>query len=303
MNHQTVDWQTIAAHISETTGLPFQIQAHYQVAGGCINSTYRIEGSGQNYFVKLNSSEHQEMFAAEVAGLTELRKPAVIKVPEPLCWGTAGGHSYLVMEYLALHGDIQTQSLSAQLGQQLAVLHQVTQTQFGWHRDNSLGLTPQVNTLENDWVTFWQNHRLGFQLDLAAHNGYSGKLQRKGEVLMAEVGQFFTDYQPQPSLLHGDLWSGNYAVALDNQRGQPVIYDPAVYYGDREAEIAMTELFGGFPKRFYHAYQEAWPLDAGYSTRKTLYNLYHILNHLNLFGGGYLAQAKRMIASLLSELQ
>ena len=198
MIHQTIDWQTIAAHISKTTGLPFQIQAHSQVAGGCINNAYRIEGNGQNYFVKLNRSQHQEMFAAEVAGLTELRKPAVIKAPEPLCWGIAGGHSYLVMEYLALHGETQTQSVSSQLGQQLAALHQVTQAQFGWHHDNYIGLTPQVNSLENDWVTFWQNHRLGFQLDLAAHKGYGGKLQRNGQVLMAEVGQFFTDYQPQP---------------------------------------------------------------------------------------------------------
>jgi fructosamine-3-kinase len=292
MSHQ--NWQTIASHISETTGQAFQVQSEQSIGGGCINSTYRIEGNGQNYFVKLNSSEYLDMFEAEAAGLTELGQAAAIKVPEPLCWGTAGGYAYLVMEYLPLGGDS-----SSDLGQQLAALHQVSYPQFGWHRDNYIGSTPQVNTLENDWVTFWQKHRLGFQLNLAARQGYTG-LRSKGQRLIAEVGQFFSNYQPQPSLLHGDLWSGNYAISVN---GQPVIYDPAVYYGDRETDIAMTELFGGFPKRFYDAYQEALPLEAGYSTRKTLYNLYHILNHLNLFGGGYLGQAESMMASLLSELR
>ncbi len=283
-------WQTIAKHITETTGQAFQLQNHHTIGGGCINSTFRIEGNGQNYFVKLNSSQYLDMFEAEAAGLTELRQAAALKVPEPLCWGSA----YLVMEYLPLGGENPDLG-----GQQLATLHQVTQPQFGWTRDNYIGSTPQENKLENDWITFWQKHRLGFQLKLAAEKGYR-RLQSQGTRLIAEVGQFFSNYQPQASLLHGDLWSGNYAVTVN---GQPVIYDPAIYYGDREADIAMTELFGGFPKRFYDAYQDTWRLDSGYSTRKILYNLYHILNHLNLFGGGYLAQAESMIDTLLSELR
>ncbi len=290
MFKKTVDWQTIATQISKTTGQSFQVQTQSHTSGGCINDAYRIEGNGQSYFVKLNDAQYLDMFKAEAAGLTELGQH--IKVPKPLCWGSAGGNCYLVMEYLSLRGD--SHSISEALGQQLAALHQATQPQFGWHSNNYIGSTPQINTLENDWVTFWQNHRLAFQLKLTGNK----KLQSQGERLIADVGQFFTDYQPQPSLLHGDLWSGNYAA----QGKQPVIYDPAMYYGDREADIAMTELFGGFPRRFYDAYQETWPLDPGYSTRKILYNLYHILNHLNLFGGGYLGQAERMIASLLSEL-
>lgn len=291
-------WQNIAAHISETTGYPFEIKNQFPISGGCINAAYRIEGNGERYFVKLNSSDYLDMFAAEAAGLRELQQ-AILKVPQPLCWGIVEEQSYLVMEYLVLQGE--THSVSADLGQQLATLHQVTQPQFGWQRNNYIGSTPQVNTLETDWVSFWQQHRLGFQLKLAARNGYGGKLQTQGERLLADLGDFFSDYQPQVSLLHGDLWSGNYAVTKGKNGIQPVIYDPAVYYGDREADIAMTELFGGFSKRFYQAYQETWPLDSGYKTRKILYNLYHILNHLNLFGSGYLNQAERMIASLLSE--
>ncbi|OQW94296.1 MAG: hypothetical protein BWK79_06580 [Beggiatoa sp. IS2] len=294
---ETVDWYAIAAHISETTGQYFEIQTHYSIDGSSISSVYRVEGTEQNYLVKINTTDRLDMFAAEADGLTELSQPLIIKVPAPLCWGTVGKHAYLVLQYLTLHGDTYVAGIS--LGQQLAALHQITQATFGWHRHNYIGLTPQINTLEDNWVKFWQMHRLGFQLALAAKNGYTGALQSQGECLLAEVGKFFSDYQPLPSLLHGDLWSGNYAI---DTHGQPVVFDPAVYYGDRETDIAMTQLFGGFPQRFYDAYQERFPLDPGYSVRKILYNLYHTLNHLNIFGGTYLEQAQRMIAMLLSEL-
>jgi fructosamine-3-kinase len=289
-----VNWQNLAAHISETTGCTFYIQNTSPISGGCINETYRIEANGERYFVKLNSSDYLDMFEAEAAGLKELQQTS-LKVPEPIYWGIVGEHSYLIIEYLVLEGE--NSFISEELGQKLATQHKITQSKFGWQRDNYIGSTPQINTLETDWVNFWQQHRLGFQLQLAARNGYGGKLQKQGERLIADIGYFFSDYQPQASLLHGDLWSGNYG----NNCAKPVIYDPAIYYGDRETDIAMTELFGGFTKGFYQAYQETWPLDAGYKTRKILYNLYHILNHLNLFGSGYLHQAERMIGSLLSE--
>lgn len=298
MVHTMVDWQMIADHISKTTGQQFQIQTHYSIAGGCINQAYRIEGNGQNYFVKLNSAAYHDMFEAEAGGLAELAQPAVIKVPVPVCWGIAGTYAYLVTEYIALRGD--SNSAGSSLGHQLAVMHQVMRTPYGWHRDNYIGSTVQVNTLENSWETFWRKHRLGYQLELAARNGYSGQLQQKGEQLLAHVNQFFTDYIPSPSLLHGDLWAGNYASDIENQ---PVIFDPAIYYGDRETDLAMTELFGGFSAQFYATYEETWPLDVGYKTRKHLYNLYHVLNHLNLFGGGYLNQAERTIERLLSEVR
>jgi fructosamine-3-kinase len=145
-----------------------------------------------------------------------------------------------------------------------------------------------------------RDQRLGFQLRLAAQNSLGTKLQRLGELLLANLEGFFPGYRPPASLLHGDLWGGNAAFAIS---GEPVVFDPAVYYGDREADLAMTELFGGFDSRFYAAYREAWPLDPGYGTRKTLYNLYHILNHANLFGGGYVSQTENMLQRLLAELK
>ena len=179
-------------------------------------------------------------------------------------------------------------------------MHRVHAKHFGWKRNNTIGNTPQINTTTTDWVQFWREHRLGYQLKLARENSYTGKLQQLGERLMSDLNAFFNDTSPAASLLHGDLWSGN--VSFD-MSGQPVIYDPAVYFGDREADIAMTELFGMFPTAFYTAYQDDYPLDSGYNTRKKLYNLYHVLNHLNLFGGSYRHQAEQMMNELLVEIR
>ncbi len=183
-------------------------------------------------------------------------------------------------------------------GAGLAAMHRCTSEKFGWKRDNTIGATPQINKYTSGWVQFWREHRLGYQLQLARVNGHTGKLQVLGEKLMAKLDSFFPGPDPAASLLHGDLWSGNYSF---DSAGQPVLFDPAVYYGDRETDIAMTELFGGFPAVFYAAYRESYPLDPGYDIRKTLYNLYHILNHLNLFGGGYRHQAEQMMGRLLAE--
>jgi len=238
-----------------------------------------------------------DMFVAEADGLRELAGANAIRVPSPVCYGEAAGKSWLVTEFIAFGrgtGD------SAQLlGRQLAAMHCRTSKQFGWTRDNTIGSTPQQNSRADNWVDFYRERRLRFQFELAARNGFTGLLQTKGEYLMESLGVFFTSYVPEVSLLHGDLWGGNRAF---DGTGQPVIFDPAVYYGDREADIAMTELFGGFGADFYAAYREAWPLDAGYSVRKTLYNLYHILNHANLFGGDYASQAENMIDNLLTEI-
>ena len=178
-------------------------------------------------------------------------------------------------------------------------MHQQPQAYFGWHIDNTIGSTPQHNDREHDWPTFWQQQRLAKQLTFAANNGAGGSLQKKGQKLLENLAVFFDGYTPIPSLLHGDLWSGNAAA---DEQGNPVMFDPASYYGDRETDIAMTELFGGFNTDFYSAYQAEYPLDSGYKVRKTLYNLYHILNHFNLFGGGYQSQAESMIDILLAEI-
>jgi fructosamine-3-kinase len=177
--------------------------------------------------------------------------------------------------------------------------HRITGPQFGWQRDNFIGSTPQCNAAAPTWPFFFARRRLLPQLELAKRHGHHGQLIASGERLAEQLPALFVDHQPQPSLLHGDLWSGN---AATDEAGTLALFDPAVYFGDREADLAMSELFGGFPDSFYAAYREAWPLADGFEQRKTLYNLYHVLNHLNLFGSGYLHQAERMIARLLAEI-
>jgi len=288
-------WSRIEQHISESTGKPFSIDANHAVGGGDINTATRIADGEREYFVKTNHVRYGDMFAAEAEGLLAMASSGTIRVPEVIGYGNDGAQCYIVMENLALSGRPD----SRLLGEQLAAMHGVTTDRFGWHIDNTIGATEQVNTQEHDWITFWREHRLGFQLKLAAQNGYGGELQRLGERLMADLPVLFTSYSPQPSMLHGDLWSGNYGGLAD---GTPVIFDPAFYYGDREAELAMTTLFGGFSADFYAAYNDAWPLDDGYPTRKTFYNIYHIINHTNLFGDGYHSQAVSMLKQVLAEM-
>lgn len=290
-------WSHVSQHIATTTGRPFSMTGTHTVGGGCINATYLLADGQQKFFVKRNAADRVDMFQAEVDGLKEIAATGVIRVPQPICCGVVDDSAYIVLEHIALGtGNRESSEL---LGRHLANMHRVTQTNYGWWRRNTIGSTPQLNDYADDWTVFWRERRLKFQLRLLRDKGYSGSLPAKIERLMDRVPGYMAGYAPPASLLHGDLWSGNYAA---DEQGVPVIFDPAVYYGDREADIAMTELFGGFPQRFYRAYEESYPLDSGYSVRKTLYNLYHILNHINLFGGGYASQAERMVDRLLSEV-
>jgi len=286
----------IARAITQATGEIFRPERRRGVSGGDINTAEVLEGGGRRYFVKLNDAARLAMFEAESEGLAEITNSKSVRVPQPVCLGTHDSQAFLVLEYLDIGPSAgKTEEL---LGRQLAAMHRSTTTGFGWRRDNTIGSTPQINTAEQNWVTFYREHRLRFQLELAARNSPGGKLLRRGEQLLEKLPAFFAHCQPLPSLLHGDLWGGNHAALRD---GTPVIFDPAVYYGDRETDLAMTELFGGYSPGFYAAYNEAWPLDAGYRVHKNLYNLYHLLNHFNLFGGGYGGQSERIIDMLLSE--
>lgn len=306
-------WDSISENISLATGKLFVMASKNAVGGGCINEAYKLNGKdGKSWFVKLNSASGLKenglkenglaksglaMFEAEQKGLREMAITKTIRVPNPVCAGVTEQKAYLVMEYV----DLTSRSTdSKKLGQQLAAMHQITHSQFGWDIENTIGSTPQINTFESNWIEFWREHRLRFQLQLAARKSCGRHLQRKGNQLMDSFPAFFSAYQPRASLLHGDLWGGN---CSGDSNGNPVIYDPAVYYGDHEADLAMTELFGGFGQTFYSAYAEIFPIDAGYPQRKVLYNLYHILNHYNLFGGGYAVQAESMIDQLLAELR
>jgi len=290
------DWLAISAAIGSATRQPFKLADHTSIAGGCINQACRIRGQdGRRFFVKLNEARHLPMFAAEAAGLDAIAATRAIRVPHPVARGTADAHSFLVLEYL----ELSPRGNAQQLGEQLAALHRIHSAQFGFAQDNFIGTMPQQNGWKDEWTDFWREQRLGFQLRLAAQNGYGGQLQTLGEKLLDALPAFFEGYITQPSLLHGDLWGGNHAYLSD---GTPVIFDPAPYYGDRECDLAMTELFGGYPADFYAAYRAAYPLDTGYAARRDLYNLYHILNHANLFGGGYVRQAEQMMQSLLAEV-
>jgi fructosamine-3-kinase len=289
-----IDWQQVASAIGEATGEPFTPDTPRTIGGGCINHAVRLSDGRRDFFVKINDASLAAMFEAEFQGLKALADAKAIRVPRPIVQGVAGDSAWLALEHIDMGGG----GNAAQAGAQLAALHQVTESRFGWIMDNTIGSTHQPNAWLDDWVEFWRQRRLGFQLELAARNGHGGRLQQKGERLM-ELFPALIDHHPRPSLLHGDLWGGNLAYA---RNGDPVIFDPAVYYGDGEADLAMTELFGGFGRAFYDAYQQQRPIDPGYATRKTLYNLYHILNHLNIFGGGYGGQALSMTERLLAEL-
>jgi protein-ribulosamine 3-kinase len=293
-----MNWQIISEQIEAATGRAFTVVSSQAVSGGDINSAFRLKGHDKTYFVKLNRADLAAMFEAEFAGLMEMASTQALRVPAAIAAGSTADHAFLVLENIEFGAS--SKASERLLGQQLARLHAVKQPYFGWHRDNTIGSTRQPNGQYNDWLSFWREQRLGFQLKLAASNGYGGRLQASGERLLGDLAALFDSYAPEPSLLHGDLWAGNAAV---DRQGLPVIFDPACYYGDREADLAMTELFGGFGRDFYAAYREAWPLDQGYGVRKTLYNLYHILNHLNLFGGGYLRQAESMMAMLQAEVK
>ena len=234
-------------------------------------------------FLKTNEAHHADAFAAEADGLEALRP--YIRVPQVLDRGIRNGKAFILLEHL----DLGRSGDWSALGRMLAALHRQNGPRFGWARDNYIGLTPQQNGWRDDWAEFWREHRMRPQVDLAKKNGFA--------VEMPSLA-LLENHRPQPSLLHGDLWSGNAGFTANG----PVVFDPAVYYGDRETDVAMTELFGGFPREFYHGYNEAFALAPGYGQRKHLYNLYHLLNHLNIFGGGYLAQVKATLSLLAGRL-
>jgi len=290
----------ISAWLSRNTGRSFAPAPAAEVAGGSVHRCVRWASDSGDAFVKLAAADSLAALEAEAAGLQALAEADALRVPAVLAVGHAEGHALLALEWLDLGTATDHDgALQAQLGERLAMQHRVTAPRFGWHRDNTIGATPQSNAWDDDWVRFFRERRLGFQLDLAAANGLEPRVVERGRDLGERCGAFFSSHRPVPSLLHGDLWGGNWGVVSGVR--EPAIFDPAVYYGDRETDIAMTRLFGGFGPRFYAAYQAAWPLDQAAGTRRTLYNLYHVLNHFNLFGGGYGRQAAGMIDRLLAE--
>jgi protein-ribulosamine 3-kinase len=271
-----------------------------QVHGG-VYPCLRWPAEGGDAFVKVAEASQLAVFEAEAAGLEALREARALRVPRVYAIGRVGDRAVLALEWLALSpADAARPEVQARLGEGLARQHGVQAPRFGWSRDNTIGATPQPNAQADDWVQFFRERRLGHMLALAARDGLAPEVVERGERLKASCDAFFAGHRPAPSLLHGDLWGGNCSALAGS--GEPVIYDPAVYFGDRETDLAFTRLFGGFGREFYAAYEAVWPLDPGAETRATLYNLYHVLNHYVLFGGGYGRQARHMIDALLAEL-
>lgn len=293
--HDSLDWDKLEQALARALGRDLAIRSRTPLGGGCIHRAWRLDADGERFFLKCNSAARGTLFEAERKALEALAASGAVRVPRPLAGGVEGDCSWLLLEFIDLQAP--GADCAAKLGEQLAALHGTTGDHFGFDGDNFIGLTPQDNTPGQSWPAFFRDRRLAPQLALARRNGAPAALLAAGERLLAETGTLLAGRNPAPALLHGDLWGGNWASDAD---GEPVIFDPASYYGDPEADLAMTELFGGFDPAFYRAYREHRPPAPGWENRRTLYNLYHVLNHFNLFGGGYADQARRMCETLLA---
>jgi len=287
----------IAARIAGTTSERVAGLRVASIRGGTNSAFHRLSIGDRDYFLKSNVADRLPMFEAEMAATNEIANTATIGVPKVFCVDVIEDYSFIVLEWL----DLQPvdEAAGSRFGRALAALHRHTGKEFGWHRNNSVGATVQVNTPSSDWLAFWKEYRLGYQLKLAASNGYTGQLQDLGTRLMVCCDELFSGYSPEPSLLHGNLWHGNTGCSAS---GEVIVFDHATYYGDRETDLAMTSLFGGFPNTFVTAYNATLPLHEGYELRRDFYNVYHLLNHLNLFGKGYLAQAEATMKRVLISL-
>lgn len=281
--------QKIKTEIEEETGI--SIKSVSSLSGGCISNAYKITNEAdKNYFLKLNSSP-KDLFIKEANGLTELRKANAIRVPEVLLCK----EDFLLTEFI-IQGN-RSKNFFEDFGRRFAELHKYRGDKFGFYEDNYIGSNPQINipasNEENNWAEFYFNKRILYQYKLTEQNSYAtGELKNGISRLEKNIEDIIGDSEEPPSLLHGDLWGGNYIV---DENGDACLIDPAVYYGHREADLAMTKLFGGFSSEFYHSYDEAFPLADGYEYRENIYKLYHILNHLNLFGRAYYSQAISLI--------
>lgn len=290
------DRAVLSRILGEARGRRFAATRASRVRGGCIDRAFLVEGAGERYFVKLGDAGRRDAFEAEANGLRALAASGAIRVPAVVAAGSLEAQSFLVLEAL----DLGARGSQAELGRAVARMHANTGAhfaRFGWPRENYIGATPQHNGMDDDWPRFFRERRLRPQLELAAASGHGARLYERGLLLCERTDDLLAGRRPEPSLLHGDLWGGNAGFLRD---GTPVVFDPAVYRGDAEADLAMTELFGGFGADFYAGYREIRAIGAGYAVRKHLYNLYHVLNHANLFGGGYAGQAAAMIERLLA---
>lgn len=294
----------LAAWLHDRLGI--RLLARAPVEGGCIHSAWCLRTvDGGRLFAKTNRADRLPLLEAEAEGLTALARvaPGSLVIPEPLAWGRAGSEAVLVLPWLELVRGGDGAGSWAACGADLAELHrrslQPTSAEepprcFGWRRDNFIGASPQPNGWRQDWALFFAECRLQPQFRWLARKGQS---LRGADRLLERLPTWLAGHPAQPCLVHGDLWSGNAALLAG---GGASLFDPAAHRADREVDLAMARLFGGVPEAFFRGYSEEWPLPEGWRDRFEIYNLYHILNHANLFGGGYIQRAQSVISALLS---
>lgn len=252
------------------------------LGGGCINQAFQIINGSQKYFIKINRSFGKELFEAEAKGLKVLKQSGSVQIPSVINFGETSDCSFLLLEYI--DSSRFNKNYWKDLGISLARLHKTTNNYFGLDHDNFIGSLPQINHPDTNWINFFIQQRIERQLKIGVSSGrLSSDIVKHFQLLYEKLPELLP--VESPALLHGDLWSGN---IMSDSQGRPVLIDPAVYFGNREAELAFTTLFGGFDDDFYKAYQEEFPLLAGFEDRFEIYNLYPLLVHVNLFGGGYI---------------
>lgn len=292
-----VNWQQFSEHLTKHHNIAINIYSVSSIAGGDINQAFHLHTSEGDFFLKVNSLNQYDLLFKEANNLNTLAGTFSITVPKVFAYGKFAQTSWLLLEYLPLSskGD------DIQRGKDLALLHHhlFDEKKYGWFEDNYIGTISQKNNWQDCWVAFYAENRLQAQLDLAIKNSANSQLVKQVEELIKQLPRFFQNYSPKPSYLHGDLWGGNSSFLSD---GSAVFYDPASYIGDRETDLAMSEIFGGFSPSFYKGYNQVFPIDKGYQQRKNLYHVYHYLNHYNMFAGSYDMQALRCINSCLASL-
>lgn len=290
-------------------GLSTEVLQAQSVSGGCISDAQRVRirrgPDEQDLFVKRNDASFLNNFQCEADGLQQLSNADAIRIPTMLAVGHHQDQAWLITQWIDEdRSQASSEEFFVLFANQLSQLHRKTLhhstsgQQIGWPTDNYLGATRQPNAATDSWAEFVAEHRIGFQMRLAIDQGHRDQnLEQNLSRIVSQMDTILSDRADETSLLHGDLWSGNY---LSDRNGQPVIIDPAVYRGCREAEFGMLKLFGSCPAVFYETYQAIWPMPDGWQRRVDVYILYHLLNHLNLFGSSYLGQCKSLAAKILS---
>jgi len=276
--------------LQNKAGNEIKVISSAPMGGGCINNAVKVKTTVGEIFLKWNDAiKFQSMFETEAKGLMLLKSVNALGIPNVIAVGEAGSYSFIVLEFI--EAGKRQKNFWQDFGSSLAALHKISSEFFGLNHDNYIGSLSQSNTQKNSWVEFFISERLEKQIAVAKNSGaINNSAIQQFNNLFRQLPEIIPE--EKPSLLHGDLWNGNFMLGTD---GKAWLIDPAVYYGHRKTDLAMTKLFGGFSEEFYETYNETLPLQPGFSERVDIHNLYPLLVHVNLFGGGYLQEVKNIL--------